>query len=659
MTEKTVDIKTAAGLLGVSERHVRRLCAAGRLAGAVRNGRDWLIPRAADARLTGVKSPEQLSASLETAAIPPAKLEMAVWRRGIIERAEAFCAAAIRTGAPRSSAMAAFSRQCDVPVRTIYRWVRRYRERGLAGLVDNRGRGDSFGPVISPEAWNEFLGLFLDEREPTVKSCWQMIGFVNRQQNHGWTIPSLRTMQTYVNEHIPKPVFILHRKGMNAFLSHCAPYIEKDFDSVEPGSVWIGDHHQCDCWIRHRGKWLRPWITVWMDMRSRALAGVKVTPAPNSTTILQAMRDGVERFGLPDIVVQDNGKDFDCQMFTGVTKMQRITKQVRTDETLAAGLYAMMGMGVQFALPYNAQAKAVERLFKTIEMQFFKTFKTYCGKDTLSRPESLFDYMGTQKAVDEAMNLEEFCEAFEQYRAVYNQAAHTGDGMEGASPMQVLAQRTSRRVMADGVMDLLLQNWTPEITVGKNGVTVKGLRYGQYDTALLMHQGRKVRCTYDPDDMSRVSVYAMPNYQLLAIAEQNQLVGYGAAASEADLREAMRQRAKARKDVKAYKPAARVAAMNLTDLTLAAMQERTVQTPPPDQTAAIRPVHTPVDGSVKLHRQLMNQKRVRRAAGGESMTHVAALEFDLETDSGPADRLEFDLEEKPNLTFERLEFDDE
>ena len=194
--------------------------------------------------------------------------------------------------------------------------------------------------------------------------------------------------------------------------------------------------------------------------------------------------------------------------------------------------------------------------------------------------------------------------------------------------MQVMSGRRSRRVMADGVMDLLLQNWTPELTVGKNGVTVRGLRYGQYDTSLLMHQGRTVRCTYDPDDVSRVSVYAMPNYELLTVAEQNQLVGYGAAASETDVREAMRKRAKARTLTRAAKPAARIEQMNLTDLTLEAMKERTVETIPPDSPATIRPVRTPVDGNIKLHRTLVNQKKIRKAAGGESQTHVVDLQLD-------------------------------
>lgn len=639
----TVDIATAAALLGVSQRHVRRLCRSGKLAGAA-TAPGWVIPRTANAKLIGVKSPDQLSASLDTSAIPPEKLQQAVYKRGLLDQCEAFCAVFVRQGGQRSAAMAAFARRADKPVRTLQRWRRQYQDKGLAGLIDNRGRGDSLGPVISPDAWNEFLSLYLDLRQPTVTSCLRNIDFINRQQNKGWTIPGLRTLQNYVNDHIPMPVAVLHREGLAAYEAKCAPYIETDMDSIEPGAVWIGDHHQCDCWVRYRGKWIRPWLTVWEDMRSRVIVGVKVTASPNSTTILQAFRAGVERFGPPESVKIDNGKDYDSQMWTGVTKTQRLTKQVRLDETLVAGLYAMMNVSVSFAIPYHPQAKAIERWFDTLEGQFVKTIPTYCGKDTNRRPEDLWDYLKTGKAVDEAMELNDFAEVLAQYIEVYNHTAHTGRGMNGSTPIQMMAHRTARRVMDASALDLLLRNWTSELTVGKNGVTVKGLTYGKYDAALMMHQGRKVRCSYDAEDMSQISVYDANSYQLLAIAEQSSLVGYGAAASEEDLREAMRAKTKATRTVKQYKPASRIANTDLTSLTIAAMAERTVEPTKPDTPAAIKPVATVMDQNIKLHRTLVNQKKVRRAAGGESVTHVAELTLDYDiqrpTDDGPELTLE-------------------
>ena len=66
--------------------------------------------------------------------------------------------------------------------------------------------------------------------------------------------------------------------------------------------------------------------------------------------------------------------------------------------------------------------------------------------------------------------------------------------------------------------------WSKEIKVGKNGVLVKGLRYGQYDTELLMNQGRMVRAAYDPDDMGKIWVYDAKTLKLITVAEQNRLI---------------------------------------------------------------------------------------------------------------------------------------
>jgi excisionase family DNA binding protein len=39
-----ISVAAAALALGLSRRHLRRLCAQGRIAGAKKLGRDWLIP---------------------------------------------------------------------------------------------------------------------------------------------------------------------------------------------------------------------------------------------------------------------------------------------------------------------------------------------------------------------------------------------------------------------------------------------------------------------------------------------------------------------------------------------------------------------------------------------------------------------------------------
>jgi excisionase family DNA binding protein len=44
MKNELISVQAAAQVLGVSERHVRRLAQVGRVQGAKKIGRDWLIP---------------------------------------------------------------------------------------------------------------------------------------------------------------------------------------------------------------------------------------------------------------------------------------------------------------------------------------------------------------------------------------------------------------------------------------------------------------------------------------------------------------------------------------------------------------------------------------------------------------------------------------
>lgn len=645
MANNSVDILTASRRLGVTQRHVRRMCLAGKLPGAIRDGRNWLIPATADPRLGGVAAPEEILQP-ELRGVSEDKRREALERLGYLKECDKFVGHYMQAGSGRAAALEAFAGMQGLAVTTLYRWQRRYRQEGILGLIDTRGKGDVFAESITPEAFDCFKEMYLDPRQLSVKTCWQNVVYINQSQNRGWTVPALRTMYNIVEKRLPLPVQVLHREGLAAYEARCAPYIQIDPDSIEPGAVWVGDHHQFDCWIRHRGTWIRPWITTWEDMRSRTQVGWHINTGGNQTTILQAMKRGIEEYGPPEMAKIDNGKDYDSEMWTGTTKARRRKAIAKgyIDEPMVAGLYAMLGIGISFAIPYHPQSKPVERFFDTIEGQLIKTIKTYCGKDTQRRPEDLQEYLKTETAIAEAYDLEGFATLVDEYiRTVHNVSAHSGRGMEGRTPLEVMATRESRRVVEQGAVELLLRVWSGELTVGKNGVQFRSLWYGQYDTELLARQGRKVRVSYDPDDLRRVYVYDAATMKLITIAEQAKLVGYGAATSEEELREAMAKKNRATKIVKEYKKTRLTADMDLTTVTLRAKQEaaragqaartrptrpnRTGQTEAQPAAVTLRPVMTPLDGQADRHEKLEIMKAVRKAAGAEDVKEVLNLDL--------------------------------
>lgn len=636
-TAELIEVAEAAELLGVSVRTLRHRCAEGRIPGAVKQDGGWRIPRETDTRLHGVAAPEcrGLDRLDEVAAD---KLADAQRKAGIVAEAGKFVAAAVREGSNRSNALAAFCSSKQIGHGTLYRWMADWKQEGIEGLIDSRGKGKFETDTISGDAWEWFKSAWLDSRQPTVKTVWQALQFHNQQHNKGWVIPSLRTMYDQIEKRIPLPVQVLHRQGQAAYEARCAPYILTDPDSIEPGSVFIGDHHELDIKIQHRGKWTRPWLTAWEDRRSRTIVGHTISLSPNQTTIMLAFKQACEKYGPPDAVKIDNGRDYDSEMWTGTTKRRRrVLGKGYLDESAVCGIYAMMNIAVSFAIPYHPQSKPIERFFATLESQFCKAFPTYCGSKTDRKPEDHQEFLGTRKAADGAYTIETLAPMVDRYIAAYNSTAHTGQGMEGRSPNEVMATRKSRRVLVDGVLDLICRVWSGELTVGKNGVQFKGLWFGQYSTALLMHQGRKVRVSYDPGDLTSVQVYDAASWNFITTAEQAQLVGYGVGADETALREAMTAKARANKIVKGFRSAARTKNMDLTSLTIETMESRQNPDPVGGESPALRPAASPISKPAAIP--------VRKAAGAEQVTHVR--DFDIDYDamrSQKADLPEFDID---------------
>lgn len=629
---KFLTAEQAAQGLRLSPRQVRRMCVGGKLSGVRKVNGEWQIPPTVDARLIGIRPTKQRTQS-ELVGFSAKKIQQAQKRLGVLLEAERFAADYAKAGrAGWSEAFALYASQYRIDKATLYRWRAKYQEYGLAGLVDMRGGRIAEGEAISDEGLETFLGMYLTQQRLSTRLCLRNLEHINRKENKGWTIPNLRVMQSYVKNHIPKPAQILYREGVRAYKSKCAPHIEIDCDSIEPGEVWVGDHYQFNVWIRHRNRWIRPWLTAWQDMRSRMLVGWYVCALPNQTTILIATRRAVEKFGPPDFAKVDNGRDYDSEMWTGQTKAQRkkckVLRAGYLDEHETAGLYGMMGITVSFAIPYNARAKRIERLFRTIDGQFNCTFDTYCGQNAMSKPDDLAKKLNDPDVIASALSLEEFAGTFDKYADVYNSMAHTGKGMEGRSPAQVLATRTSERRIASGVLDMLLCEWSGELKVGKNGVRFKNLYYGQYSQELFRHFGKKVKVACNPDDLRCITVYDAKTLKRICIVEQNLLVGYGKQVSEEDLREAIRQQRTAEKFAKVYRDMSRTVNMNLTNLTIEAAREKT-KPEPKARLRTLRAVRTPFDGQVAEHERDVKQRKLKKAAGAEGMEE--SLDFDFES----------------------------
>jgi putative transposase len=107
-------------------------------------------------------------------------------------------------------------------------------------------------------------------------------------------------------------------------------------------------------------------VTAFNDGRSRRTVGCVVSVQPNSDTILAAFAQGASKYGLPEEVLIDNGKDYLCQTFAGGRRKLR----VQVDEARVGSMLSRLKVKPHFATPYNAKSKPIERAFRTVKEHF-------------------------------------------------------------------------------------------------------------------------------------------------------------------------------------------------------------------------------------------------------------------------------------------------
>jgi len=521
---------------------------------------------------------------------------------------------------------------------TIERWDRKFQcAADLVKLIDTRG--NHHGDKADPAAWAYFGDVFLSQNQPSIKDCWRRTR--DQARAEGWAWCSYEACRRQVDDRFPPEQQALHReprKYRNSF----EPYIQLDPDKWQPGTRWEGDHRQLDLWCWFNGKLIRPWITAWLDWKTRRVVGHVLTDLPNTSSIMASFRAGMldpVNMGGPDGVHVDNGKDFDSYLLDGNTKKERklrITDRVRMVESEGEGLFAQLRIGISFALPYNPRGKSrMERWYETLAAQHDKRWPTYCGAKPEERPERLAAVLKRPELVP---TFEEVEQGLRNYIAQYNASADhakTDLTMNGqpVSPDTMLTHGCPRRreLANPGVLDLFLAKWPRDCPVTRNGVSVpiKGrvLHFGEHEPAIHALMGRKsrVRVAYDPDNLDTVRVFDQ-DWRYLCTAPRNGMIYKEGKLTEADVGDLIAERRRVKK-------AAKLASRSWKHEVFPfqhQLNDRTAEGPqPPDHEPPLQVIQTKLDGAVT---DVQNAERARKR-GLPDITKVFDAADDRETDA--------------------------
>jgi putative transposase len=185
------------------------------------------------------------------------------------------------------------ARTHNIPPSTIQRWVKRYREKGLAGLTDAKARSDKGKSRRLPaEALTLIEGLALQTPPRSMAAIHRQVSTIALER--GWKPPSYDRVRRIIKSIDPALVTYAHQ-GAAAY--------REEFDllylreATHSNAMWQTDHTPLDIWLLdENGKPARPYLTAIEDDYSRAIASFRISfEDPTALTTALTLRQAIWR----------------------------------------------------------------------------------------------------------------------------------------------------------------------------------------------------------------------------------------------------------------------------------------------------------------------------------------------------------------------------
>ncbi len=312
------------------------------------------------------------------------------------------------------------------------------------------------------------------------------------------------------------------RMGKTFYKHNLSPHKIRDNDILPVGFGYEGDGHTIDVYVAHPSgkKVYRPELTIWIDVRSRYVAGWYMSDDESAISTLFALSHAIiAEDHVPAMLFLDNGSGFKSRMMA--------------DD--AIGFLTRLAITPAFALPGNSKGKGlVEGFFKIFRNRHDKKFHTYCGDDMA--PEinrRLTDEVA--RGLRTLPSYAEYVASVRQYIIDYNNEPK--DVLNGETPRQVWL-RDLQQVQVHIVADALIM--PREIrTVKRWRITLHGRTYqaaelAQYNNSKVLieyslHQDNEIRVLDDQERLICIAklvgkVARLPESRIVE-AEQKRLNG--------------------------------------------------------------------------------------------------------------------------------------
>jgi hypothetical protein len=413
--------------------------------------------------------------------------------------------------------------------RTLFDWLNAFREGGLPALADRRrcDKGCSRFFDAYPKAKYLAAYLYLDERTSVRVAREAIVRDLQLLEIPPEESPSYETVRAWLKQ-MPAALTVYARQGRKVYRERMAAYLRRGYTDVWANQIWVGDHciHDVETCndIFSDVEWgapIRLRISAMLDYRSRLLVGASWAWEGSSRAIAATMRRAIFRHGPPEHLYVDNGKDYKKVArgaMPGYLQESPLAPKewwrAELEDIAHTGFLARLGIAVTHCIPHHPQSKHVERFFRTLHERFDKCWPTYTSGNPFTRPAATSLAMMDHRRLLRAGRVSEsrhplasrFIVACLAWIEEYNQTPHSGEGMEGGSPVQVFdANRNpDQKPAPDPAALALLLAERQTRQVRECAVTLNKRRYQPVDQAgwMTIHERneREIVVAYDPND---------------------------------------------------------------------------------------------------------------------------------------------------------------
>jgi putative transposase len=399
------------------------------------------------------------------------------------------------------------------PTGSMKRWAQRvYKQFKETGAVaDLRRSVERESPVMTPEVGAIVLRCWNGRRGAKLRAVHRMVeteigarreAAAAAGEKCSLATPSYASLKLFIKE-LPAAVKMARNDGMDAWRKHArmiSAYPEPSYANER----WEIDNCRLPIWVRVEtspGVWeaAEVWITVVIDVFSRAIAGFWVSTQPPSawsTALVMrmaALPKGIAGWpvhGLPEVLVPDHGKDFMAHQ--------------------TALMLQALGIRLEACPPHYPDGKAhIER--------WFGTLNSYLGELSGFMEAEGRSSGAAKLRVPFLLSLPQLREEITRFITDYHNRVH---GSTGETPLT--RWERSVRLSAPSVEDMnvlmLANDRTRKVTKEGISFTLKGNRGKYVAPELQDYLGVEVQLRYNPEDLDSILVYAAESGEYLCEA---------------------------------------------------------------------------------------------------------------------------------------------